>query len=271
MRAEDGICQDHLTSGSFEIRATYTERNEHQTGHLRFSSDEFKLDLTYVVVSREIRRCAIFFDRDTVVDRRVNDFAARLHEAGEGPEHASTVEVLLAVDGRRIRIFTTEYGYALRSFLFLARRDVVPFVEALMNGRSLEVTLNLAPFPGEPTRIAQHTIAIDDFRPALAEATQRINDLRSDAMAERCTPISPRGDGCFLTTACCDALGRPDNGFELVICAGFETIGWRGSLVEQKRFRSIGVSHRISVSPSLTIRSVGLNWSASISARSYLA
>ena len=124
MRAEDGLCQDHLTSGSFEIRATYTERNGHQTGHLRFSSDEFKLDLTYAVVSREIRRCAIFFHRDTVVGRRVNDFAARLHEAGKGPEHASTVEVLLAVDGRRIRIFTTEYGYAIRGLLFLARRDV---------------------------------------------------------------------------------------------------------------------------------------------------
>lgn len=221
VRAEDGLCQDHLTSGSFEIRATYTERNENQTGHLRFSSDEFKLDLTYAVVSREIRRCAIFFDRDTVVGRRVNDFAARLHEAGEGTEHTRTVEVLLAVDDRRIRIFTTEYEYALRRLLFLARKDVVPFIQALMDGRSLEVTLNLAPFSGEPIRIAQHTIAIDDFRHALAEATQRINDLRRDAMAERCTPISPRGDGCFLTTACCDALGRPDDGFELVVLRRF--------------------------------------------------
>jgi hypothetical protein len=52
----------------------------------------------------------------------------------------------------------------------------------------------------------------EDLRAALDWAAKRKEGLARDFDVKKCTPP---GEGCFLTTACCEALGLPDDCFEL--------------------------------------------------------
>ena len=56
------------------------------------------------------------------------------------------------------------------------------------------------------------TLNCEDLRNALDWATKRKGALAQDFDAKKCTPP---GEGCFLTTACCELLGLADDCFEL--------------------------------------------------------
>jgi hypothetical protein len=49
------------------------------------------------------------------------------------------------------------------------------------------------------------------LRPALAWASERKEALAALAAEQKCEPP----EGCFITTACCETLGLPDDCFEL--------------------------------------------------------
>lgn len=56
------------------------------------------------------------------------------------------------------------------------------------------------------------TLNCEDLRKALDWASKRKETLARDFDDKQCTPP---GEGCFLTTACCELLGLPDDCFEL--------------------------------------------------------
>lgn len=56
------------------------------------------------------------------------------------------------------------------------------------------------------------SVNCEDLRAALDWAVKRKEGLARDFDVEKCTPP---GEGCFLTTACCEVLGLPDDCFEL--------------------------------------------------------
>jgi hypothetical protein len=56
------------------------------------------------------------------------------------------------------------------------------------------------------------TLNCADLRSALDWATKRKDALAKDFDAQKCTPPA---ESCFITTACCDILGLPDDCFEL--------------------------------------------------------
>lgn len=58
------------------------------------------------------------------------------------------------------------------------------------------------------------TLNCEDLRKALDWAVKRQESLAADFDAQTCTP--PEGQ-CFITTACCELLGLPDDCFELAV------------------------------------------------------
>ncbi|XSG81129.1 MAG: CFI-box-CTERM domain-containing protein [Methyloligella sp. ZOD6] len=87
---------------------------------------------------------------------------------------------------------------------------------------SIVLPLDFAPYLREAETIefglrmgekqdCRFTLQLDPMRQALAWATQQRDKLQAELEEGKCQ----EPQGCFLTTACCDALGLPDNCFEL--------------------------------------------------------
>jgi hypothetical protein len=93
------------------------------------------------------------------------------------------------------------------------RDDKVSIVLPLATGalfraaKSVEMTVKL----GEP-QACSFTLNCEDLRKALDWAVEKKEELAKSLEDDKCTPPAK---GCFLTTACCQVLGLPDNCFEL--------------------------------------------------------
>ncbi len=74
------------------------------------------------------------------------------------------------------------------------------------SSRSVELAVKLG--DAEECRV---TLDCEDLRKALAWASERQTALAQQFAAQACTPPQ----GCFITTACCELLGLPDDCFEL--------------------------------------------------------
>ncbi|WP_397544484.1 CFI-box-CTERM domain-containing protein [Roseovarius salis] len=64
-------------------------------------------------------------------------------------------------------------------------------------------------------------MSINGYKQFIGNLGSLLSDLQRTADPERCE----REESCFLTTACCDAFGRPDDGFELSTLRRFRD-GW---------------------------------------------
>jgi hypothetical protein len=73
-------------------------------------------------------------------------------------------------------------------------------------------SLNIAIKFGDKAEDCSFTINCEDLRKALDWAKDKKEDLAKSFDADECTPPQ---QSCFLTTACCDALGLGDDCFEL--------------------------------------------------------
>lgn len=93
------------------------------------------------------------------------------------------------------------------------RDDKVSIVLPLSTGalfravKSVEMTVKLG-----DTKACGFTLNCEDLRKALDWAVEKKEALAKSLEDDKCAPPAK---GCFLTTACCDVLGLPDDCFEL--------------------------------------------------------
>ena len=93
------------------------------------------------------------------------------------------------------------------------RDDKVSIVLPLSTGalfraaKSVEMTVKLG-----DTKACGFTLNCEDLRKALDWAVEKKEALANSLDDDKCEPPAK---GCFLTTACCDVLGLPDDCFEL--------------------------------------------------------
>lgn len=92
------------------------------------------------------------------------------------------------------------------------RDDKVSIVLPLSTGalfraaKSVEMSVKLG-----DTKACGFTLNCEDLRKALAWAVEKKADLAKSLEDDKCEPAK----GCFLTSACCEVLGLPDDCFEL--------------------------------------------------------
>ncbi|HEU0017058.1 MAG TPA: CFI-box-CTERM domain-containing protein [Methyloceanibacter sp.] len=93
------------------------------------------------------------------------------------------------------------------------RDDKVSIVLPLSTGalfraaKSVEMTVKL-----DDTMACSFSLDCEDLRKALDWAVEKKEALAKSLEDDKCTPPAK---GCFLTTACCEVLGLPDDCFEL--------------------------------------------------------
>lgn len=231
--AQTTFCENRFSSGSYTIDAKF---GGDAPSIIEISSSAIRLSMHYLTDTGFVRLLQFSFLSDSVIDQIT--IAAR-SDGFQSSDHSILIDI--SVDDIHIRQIPFRYDAPVDIVIEERQRD---FVEALSSGRTLSATLSLNRWVSNETlQTIQFSTSLDGFGPGFEEALRRIQMQEVAALEGRCEPSTGE---CFLTTACCDLLGRPDDALELSTLRQF-----RDEWLVHRPGGSITVSEYYSIAPTI--------------------